>query len=102
MTGRLLSTSCSSTSTSELLKFFLRLESGAPPSLDFRLGILDFSLNFSFQFLCVHTALQSDALLWGLAGRLPMLIRNNWHALSVYDDKGIHHYKNMVANNSEV
>ncbi|XP_071385270.1 fermitin family homolog 3b [Centroberyx affinis] len=39
-------------------------------------------------------ALQSHALLWGLAGRLPMLIRITWHALSIYEDNGIHHYKN--------
>uniref|UniRef100_A0A0E9XSG3 Uncharacterized protein n=1 Tax=Anguilla anguilla TaxID=7936 RepID=A0A0E9XSG3_ANGAN len=54
MTGRLLFTSCSNTSTSELLKFFLHLESGSPPSLDFCLGIIDFALNFSFQYLCAH------------------------------------------------
>uniref|UniRef100_A0A0E9XS66 Uncharacterized protein n=1 Tax=Anguilla anguilla TaxID=7936 RepID=A0A0E9XS66_ANGAN len=102
MTGRLRFTSCSNTSTSELLKFFLRLESGSPPSLDFRLGIIDFALNFSFQFLCVHTALLSHALLWGLVGRLPMLIRNNWHALSIYEDNGIHHFKNTGMNNSAV
>ncbi len=52
MTAHLLFTSCSSTSTSKLLNF-LCLESRAP-SLDFHLGILDFSLIFSFQFVCAH------------------------------------------------
>lgn len=45
--ARLLFTSCSSTSTSELPKLFLCL------SLDFFLGILEFSINFSFFNFCV-------------------------------------------------
>ncbi len=75
----------------------------APPASVPLLQFFCLSLfNFCVWFLCVHRALQSRALLWGLAGRLPMQIGNNWHALSIYEDNGIHHYKNTGANNSVV
>uniref|UniRef100_A0A0E9RTD8 Uncharacterized protein n=1 Tax=Anguilla anguilla TaxID=7936 RepID=A0A0E9RTD8_ANGAN len=95
MTGRLLFTSHSNTSTSELLKFFLHLESGAPPSLDFRLGIIDFvrSQLFCSISVCAHGPAVSCPFM-GIGGRLPMLIRYNWHALYIYEDDGIHHFKN--------
>lgn len=54
--GYLLVTSCSRASSTELLKFCLHLDFGAPPSLDLNLPILDF-VNFLSQcvrFLCAH------------------------------------------------
>ena len=75
MMCRLSLTSCSCTSTSELLKFFCLLESRLPPSLP---RLFDISLS-------VNTALPSHALLWELTGRLPMLNRSK---LSIYDILG--------------
>lgn len=53
----LLFTSCSGASTSEILKFFFSLESGAPPPSTFL-----FNFCVRFRSLCVHMAMQSHAL----------------------------------------
>lgn len=90
MTTHLLLTSCSNTSTSELLKFFICFESGAPPTLHFLFG---HSWLLSQLFFCDFSVSKTPCIMCLSPCLMPFY--GDWQGISIFyctTDIHIHHF----------